>query len=256
MTFRALKAGSGAISFQSGQVLANDGQGTDITSGLSGGTFHLEAAKTQPVPSSPAEQPAPEIPILPTLTALTITLGTQNDLPAIFGSSEYPKADVLLTFVPVAGSKLFITGTTNEGGDFILPVPQALRNGPYAVSAIVVLGDGTQSSPSNMLTVEVGGVFAAGVSWESATYASMVLIILLGSLVGYFMWRRYLGPRRTVRGAIEKEVTEAENALHKSFALLKQDEDIADLKKDLKEMEEYIGKEIKDINLIHIDEKE
>src|SRR3989344_808049 len=36
MTFRALKAGSGAISFQSGQVLANDGQGTDITSGLSG----------------------------------------------------------------------------------------------------------------------------------------------------------------------------------------------------------------------------
>jgi len=54
-TFRATKAGVATISFKNGQVLANDGNGTDITSGLSGATFTINE-RTAPQPSTP---PAP-----------------------------------------------------------------------------------------------------------------------------------------------------------------------------------------------------
>lgn len=276
VVLRALKVGSGAVSFQSGQALANDGQGTDITSNLSGGSFQIQAAKAKPPPVVQQEEEVKQEALaVPILTTPVISLGEKDTLPAIVGSSLYTNADVLLTFVPVIGSKLFITGTTGEGGDFILSVPQALRSGPYAVSAIVVLRDGTRSNPSNILTVEVGSVFVADVSWENATYASFVLIMLFGALVAYLVWRKYFGPRRNLPTAIKREVKQAEDALHKSFTILEQDladhlkdrgvsgradsrerEDVANLKKDLKDAENYIGKEIRDIDLIHLDEKE
>ena len=72
ITLHALKAGSGTISFRSGKVLANDGQGTDVTSTVSGGTFQIKAAKVSPkspapvVPSVPA--PPVEVKGVPTVT--------------------------------------------------------------------------------------------------------------------------------------------------------------------------------------------
>lgn len=280
VVLRALKVGSGTVSFQSGQVLANDGQGTDITSVLSGGTFQIQAAKAKSLIKPPPEptlqeEIKPEVLVVPVLTAPIISLEERNDVSAIVGSSSYPKANVLLTFTPVTGSKLFITGITDGGGNFTLLVPQALRNGPYAVSAIIVLDDGTQSNPSNVLTVEVGGVFVADVSWENATYISLFLAILLLILVSVYIVRRRFSPRRSAPIAIKKEVRQAENALHKSFTLLEQDLSdhlkdrgkdgkvdskerggIASLKKDLKDAESYIAKEIKDIDITYLDEKE
>lgn len=273
VVLRALNVGSGAVSFQSGQVLANDGQGTDITSNLSGGTFQIQAAKAKPITvPAQAQQIKPKV---STLTAPVISLEEKNGISAIAGSSEYPNVNALLTFVPVAGSKLFITGLTNDSGNFILSVPQALRNGPYAVSAVVILPNGTQSLQSNVLTVEVGGVFFGNMSWEEATYASLFLIILLLVLIGYYLSRRHFRPRKNVPAALKKEVKKAEDALHKSFALLEQDltdhldergadgkadmrerVGVASLKKELEETEEYIGKEIKNIDRLLTDEKE
>ena len=54
---RAVKPGSGTVSFKSGQILANDGQGTDVTGNLSGATYSVEAKK-ETVKASP-EQKAP-----------------------------------------------------------------------------------------------------------------------------------------------------------------------------------------------------
>ncbi len=275
VTLRALKVGSGTIAFQSGQALANDGQGTDITAALLGGTFQIQAAKAKPIPTPavPVAEVKPEAPVAQTLTSPVILLEKRNDISTIVGTSSYPKASALLTFVPVNGSKLFITGMTDEGGNFIFAVPQALRNGPYAVNAVIVVSDGTQSLPSNVLTVEVGDVFIANISWESATYASLFLIILLLTLLGYFISRKHFRSQRNMPAAIKKEVKQAEEVLHKSFALLDQDlsdhlkdrgEDgkadskeragVASLKKDLREAEEYIGNEIRDITIK--DEKE
>lgn len=273
VTLRALKAGSGIVSFQSGHVLANDGQGTDITSGLSGGTFKIEAAKAKPSPIPsviPAEEMQPGASAIPVLTAPVISLGEKNSLPAILGTSAYPNANLLLTFIPDSGSKIFITDVTNDDGSFILPVPQALRNGSYEISAVVVLHDGTQSLSSNVLTVEVGSLFVGDISWENATYMSLFLVILLITLIGYFMSRRHFGLQKNTPLSIKKEIKKAEDALHKSFWLLEQDiilhmktrtmegkidrkerQEIEGLRKDLKEAESYIDKEIQ-----HINEKE
>ena len=274
VNLRARKVGSGTVSFQSGQILANDGQGTDITRDVIGGTFQIVAVKVQPAAPPPQEvsEPEPQASVV-TLSAPVISLGEQDSSPAILGASAYQRANVLLTFIPVTGSKLFITGVTNEDGNFTLIVPQALRNGAYAVNAIVVRDD-TQSISSNVLTVEVGGVFVADVSWENATYMSAVLIVFLILLVAYFLWRRYFGPRRRVNVAIKKEVREVEDALHQSVTLLDQDlsehlkrstkagglknierEDIVDIKRDLSDAEKYIEKEIRDISRIQLDEK-
>lgn len=90
------------------------------------------------------------------------------------------------------------------------------------------------------------------------------------------MSRRHFEPRKNISPEIKKEVKEAEDALHKSFEILEQDitghmknrvasgridskerEDVANLKKDLKDAENYIDKEIKSINQArHLNEKE
>jgi len=276
VVLRALKVGSGTVSFQSGQVLANDGQGTDITSKITGGSFQIQAAKAPPAPPiQPPKDEVTEVPTVQTLAAPVISLGERDDFPAIFGSSAYKNANVLLTFVPVAGSKVFITGDTDSDGSFILPVPQALRSGAYAVSAVLVLPGTAQSAPSNMLTVEIKGDFIGGVSSENVALASLFFIIILLTLIGYLMSRRHFSQKKGLSAALKKEAKQAEDALHKSFSLLEQDltdharkagvsgkvgsrerEDIASLKKDLKDAESYITKEIRDISSAKLDEKE
>jgi len=279
VVLRVLKVGSGTVSFQSGQVLANDGQGTDITSKITGGSFQIQAAKA-PSPSLPTnpkpseEELVPEVPPVQALVAPIISLGERDSLPAILGSSAYKNADILLTFVPSTGSKIFITGDTDDEGGFILQVPQALRSGAYAVSAVVVLQNNAKSIPSNMLTVEIKGSFVGGISPENVAFASLLFIIILLTLVGYLMSRRHFALKKGLSTTAKKEVKKAEDALHKSFTLLEQDladhlkdrgvsgkvasrerEDLASFKKDLKDAEIYIDREIRDINSAHFDEK-
>lgn len=275
VVLRALKVGSGTISFQSGQVLANDGQGTDITSGLTGASFQIQAAKAKPTPVPPQEEIQPEIPTVPSRLAPIISLGEKGETPTIIGTSVYKNADVLLTFVPVAGTKLYITGVTGDDGNFVFAVPLALRNGPYAVSAVVVLKDGSHSDSSNTLTIEVGGAFVPYVNWENATYLSLFISIVLLTFFLYVLSLKHFTRRTALPGALKKEVKQAEDALHKSFKVLDQDltehakiaaasgkvaseerEHIAGLRKDLRDAEDYIDKEIKDIGATDFNEKE
>lgn len=63
VTFRALRAGTSRLTFATGAVLANDGRGTNILSGMNGGTFTIEAVSSQPTPEvieyvAPANTPA------------------------------------------------------------------------------------------------------------------------------------------------------------------------------------------------------
>lgn len=278
VTLRALKVGSGSVAFQSGQVLANDGQGTDITSGLNGATFTIVPAPVRqnppatPTPKQDAvierEVTAPEV----LRSAPEIRLGTSENVPAIFGFSGHAKSEVLLTFVPLDGQRLFITGTTNEQGQFILSVPRALREGPYAVTAVIVLPDRSQSEASLPLTVEVGGTVAGALSYQTTTYASLIALLALIPLFFYFLWRK-LGPRRHVHQEVRKEIREAQDTLHKSFVLIREDvrkhhkksegrsrdgsvsnDDISDIEDSLDDAEVMIEKEIQDIAMVDIDE--
>ncbi|MFM2357925.1 MAG: hypothetical protein RJA61_662 [Candidatus Parcubacteria bacterium] len=268
---KAIKAGSGNVTFKAGQVLANDGQGTDITSGLQGGVYVVEAAsvKPQPEPNKVIEkepEPEPEVvEVKKDLNAPEIFLGEQDGLVAIRGSSRYTKTDVILTFVSSSGSKVFITGLSNSEGNFSLTVPQALKNGPYSVTAIMVEPNGSRSEPSNTLTVEVGGVFYGDISWQTSTYA---LFVMTGILVWYVLlviWRRRTSSLAKTRAAIKREVAQAKDMLQKSFTIVREDVDavrsnssdarvMGTLTKDLKVAEKIIQKEIEDINSIPIDD--
>lgn len=265
-TLRAIKAGTGRVSFQSGQVLANDGQGTDITSGMTGATLTFEEAKPKPKAPAKVRESIPEPEPIPkveepqppsTLNPPEIMLGAKYGEPAIIGESEYPKADVLVTFMSENGSKLFITGIADEGGGFTLLVPRALKRGLYNVSAVMVEKDRTSSYPSKEITITIGN-FLSDIGWEIK-----LAIILLIITVAYLLLRIYFYVRkiRKSRATIRREVHEAEDVLHKSFNLLREDVKVhgrersgvtergqmSELKKDLDDAESAINKEIKDI---------
>lgn len=50
VTFRTKGSGPSKVSFTNGSVLANDGKGTNVLSGMSGGTYTIQAVSSQPVP--------------------------------------------------------------------------------------------------------------------------------------------------------------------------------------------------------------
>lgn len=275
VVLRALKPGSGALSFQAGQVLANDGQGTDITSTVSGGAFQIEAAKASATPVQKEEkvliEPMPQSPT-PIILPPSISLGERDFQKVVLGTSDYGNATVLLTFVSASGSKIFITGSTDDDGSFALSVPQVLRSGPYAVSAVLVLEDGVQSNASNMLTVEVQ--YPLFMAENGAAYTGLFGGIAFLTLLGYAMSRRHFSRRKGSSTGLKKDIKKAEDAVHKSFVLLDQDladhlkgknsgradtrerEEIASLRKDLKDAENFINKEIKGIDYPYPDEKE
>lgn len=61
VTFRAVAAGTGALSVSTASVLAADGRGTDVYSKSTNGSFTIAAAAT-PTPTEPTPTPAPTAP--------------------------------------------------------------------------------------------------------------------------------------------------------------------------------------------------
>jgi|GEM_PF-6417578 len=108
--FRALKQGTTALQLSSSQALANDGSGTDILTGLSGGTVTITKATASPAPKP--TQPKPSIPVvtpLPTTTQAAPLLPPapqcstwQSDLVALLAAAGYGFAITLLLLIIAA----------------------------------------------------------------------------------------------------------------------------------------------------------
>lgn len=265
---KAIKAGSGNINFQSGQVLANDGEGTDITGSKIGATFSIIEStqkKKAVVEEKPVEEKAPEkVPEKVTNSVIVlkpaeIVYGEKYGDPAIIGHSDYSKSQVLLTFTSQDGVKIFITGITDSDGSFTLLVPHSLKRGDYSVFAIIVKDDGTHTGNSNELTIKVGSIFS-DLGFEVISFMVLLIIAII-----YLIARtlHHFKRSRKLRSVIKKEVHEAQSVLHKSFNILRDDliDDIQkknqldtktkinEFKKDIDDAEEAIEKEIKDIEL-------
>jgi hypothetical protein len=69
ITFKAKASGTANLSFSSGSVLAADGSGTDITSGLGSASFDISSAGEAPVTMQPAELSG--VPSAPAITSDT-----------------------------------------------------------------------------------------------------------------------------------------------------------------------------------------
>lgn len=259
VSLKALNVGTAVVTFQNGQVLANDGEGTDITGSFGGATFNIiPATKAPPKETPPApeeKQPAP------TLNAPEIMRGSKFGSPAILGTSDYPNAGVLLTFTALDGVKVFITGQADSDGGFTLLVPNSLKRGTYSVTAVMIRSDKTNSAVSNTIIIEIGNIFS-DIGWQI-----WLLILLLLLLILYLIWRIYnhFWKNKNIYKAIKREADEAEKVAHKSFDILREDihdleEDdklgsaerrkISGIEKDLDSAEKVIDKEIEDIESV------
>ncbi len=259
VTLRAVAVGTGDISYKSGQVLANDGEGTDVTSGMSGGTYSVIPKKEiTPKPEPEKETVEPDIPQPPpTLAPPEIVLTKKFGEQAVSGTSEYPNSQVLLTFISNDGVKIFITGTTDADGEFLMLVPRTLVRGTYKVSAIVIDNDVSYSHASNEIEIKVGNFFS-DISIEIRIALILLALILLYLIVRGYM---YLRKNKKIIFFLRREGKKTESIVHKSFEVLKEDEEEASSKKsggatkdhaktmqrDFEDAEEAIIKEIKDI---------
>jgi len=71
LTFRAKAAGTAAVRFSAGSVLANDGEGTDILTGMGSAAFTIIVPEAKPIiPPTPPPAPveAVQIPAIPLIT--------------------------------------------------------------------------------------------------------------------------------------------------------------------------------------------
>ncbi len=255
---KALKSGKAAVTFQSGQVLANDGEGTNITGNLSGATYTINEATEKPAPTKAAPTPkgtvvkveptpVPPPTALPALTAPEIILGTKYGTPAIIGTSQYPNDQVVLTFMAENGVKVFITGSSDNLGDFYLNIPDLLKRGIYNVSAVMVRDDMTSSPVSNVISLQIGNAL---VDYLKIIWPYVLIIILLAV---------YLAFHKQVHA--KKHKNNAISIVSKSFDLLRVDlaeykqskltlgahKVIDGIEKDIDDAEKLINKEIKGI---------
>lgn len=254
-TLRATAPGTGTILFNSGQVLANDGQGTDVTSGMSKATFSIEPKKEVPITRPKTEvkdvvveeekEVVEPIQAPATLVPPAIELGRKFGEQAVYGTTQYPKSEVLLTFISKTGTKVFITDETDDKGSFVMMVPQTLRHGVYQVSAIVVEEKGvlSYSHSSNIIEVRIGSIFS-----DLDAVIKIAIGVLLFLLL-YFIFRVLMYARKNniIRAYLERDVKEMSNILAKSVKDISR-RSTTSATKDIKEAESLINKELRDID--------
>ncbi len=263
MNLRAVKAGSGTFSFQSGQVLANDGEGTDITGNLIGATLSVVEGTT-PAPTKPSittpveETEEEEIPQpKPTLNAPEIVFKSKFGDQAILGKSDYPNTQAVVTFMASDGVKVFIVESTDANGEFSVLVPSSLKRGPYSVSAVIVKTDKTNSDTSNIIIIKIGSIFS-DITKEVWALIGLLLISILYLIVRIIF---HLKKDKYLNRDTKREVREAEKLIHQSFDILREDiidydnkkltpsehSRMQEIKKDITTAEKVIDSKVKDI---------
>ena len=90
VTFRSLTSGAARVSLTGASVLAADGRGTNVLTGMSGGTYTLSAVENQPAPEVIVEYvPPANTPNAPVITSTTHPdqNGWSKDTPAVLAWS-------------------------------------------------------------------------------------------------------------------------------------------------------------------------
>jgi hypothetical protein len=201
----------------------------------------------------------------PIITDYPKTLASGEPL-VIKGITKYPNAQTAVWFEREnEEAKSQIARNDNEG-NFTLVAEEKLKDGIYKVWAEVIDERGGRSTASEKVTISIERpAFLKLGSWAISLLAVIVplvaLIILLLAIL-YYGWHKFSSFRKKVR----KETIEAEKSLHQAFRALKEEteEQVAkldgkpdlserekkicdSLKKALRISEQFIGKEIEDI---------
>jgi len=184
----------------------------------------------------------------------------------IKGESVYPKASIVLFIQKDNDEPNIYQIITDKEGKFVYISKESLQTGVYKLWAYVTDEKGTQSNPSEKISINVSGsvIFRIG-TWVNnflTVVVSFVALIFALLFIVWHGWRKF----SSFRKKIHKETQEAGEALRQAFSALKEEtkERIAELdgkpdlnkrekkvcdnlKKALKISEKFIGKEIEDI---------
>lgn len=231
--FRARrKIGKADFKFTSGSVLANDGKGTNILTGLEGASYVLKEvapAPALPVPGesqpasprgTPASSSAEEAAIAsPKILLVAATTENARGPFRIEGQSD-PGMKIT---VSIRGADELITleAVTNESGRWRVDTG-VLRGGTWQVSARATASDGRESEESEPVSLEVPSWFSTARRWLSEWGAVVSIAILLaGFIVGllYFIVHRL----QLTQLRFKKELWRFRAALHGDLKKLDRD---------------------------------
>lgn len=187
----------------------------------------------------------------------------------IIKGESYPDSEVTVYLAKEKEEPKRNVVRTDKEGKFIFVADEKLGDGIYKVWAEAIDECGAVSYPTQPLIIVVKvppflQFIRSLTDYLSATTLLVAVLLLFGILLLYG-WRKIY----SLRKKIKKEVREAEQALHKSFDLLKEDireqikmlekartkrqltgeeeKIVKQLKKDLDDAEKFVRKEIEDI---------
>ncbi len=249
INFRAKQEGTAVLGLDQGQVLANDGKGTNILAFVKEADYSIEKAALIEIP---------QIAIYPE----TYISGEETFY--IEGTS-LPEVEIIVS-LEKDGKKIKTWQTTsNNQGKWSLLINELVKSGTYYLSAQAKNKKGVASNPSESYKIEI---LFSGLSLGPImiSFRNLVLfltlILILGVIIAIYFVRR----GRKAKKVLQKETQEAKESLHRGLGILREEietrielmdsrpgfnpkekETCQELKETLRATEESVSKEIQDI---------
>jgi hypothetical protein len=231
--FKAIAQGVAPLSLSGSQVLANDGQGTNILKETSGATITVSQPIAAPAPTQiPASKRTEKAE--PT-TATTIATTTALEPPMITGFSQsvslgstakiegasmYPGAEAILT-LQGPGTPLELTTIIADDGRFIFTLQHTLIPGDYTGTVLIKKGDLT-SPPSTVFIITFQGTSFLGLFAEYLFQPTVLIALaaVFGFLLGVLFIYMLHGKRRRNR-SVHEIAREIDVDVHQAFIELR-----------------------------------
>lgn len=231
ITFKVIGQGTAPIKFNSGSILANDGEGTNISRALNGASYNLIVSDVEPVPVK-KEEKVPEkvienvvVPVViesvKAPTIIDFPKKIQEGSPIKVSGTTYPDAVITLSLKDSRGQIFSQITHSNDIGDFSTVWSNKINRGDYELTGIVVTRDGVKSLPSEALQISIIATPTTNLKFSIIDYASLITtIIICLSFIAFFLLYLFKGFAK-FKKKIWRDTLEIENSLHTEFDDLK-----------------------------------
>lgn len=224
VTFKPKTTGQATVTFTNGSVLANDGEGTNILENLRGALFSITPSSKKSESSIPKEESkkVTEVSQLispPSITDWPVKLEAGDTLN--ISGLGFPLSKVAIYIKKQNGEPEPREIFAGNDGRFNFTYNKAVEAGSYSLWAKNVTTEGIESAPSE--TVEVQVLAPSFIRIGKRVFSYVSVIVTLSALLVFFVFLLLLmlGKVRQMRKRQGKEISEAEEAVHKSFNLLR-----------------------------------
>ncbi len=249
INFKAKQEGTAVLVLDQGQVLADDGMGTNILAFVKGANYSIEKA---------ALIESPQIVIHPE----TYISGEET---LYIGGTSLPEVEIVVSLEKDGKEIKTWQTTSNSQGEWSLLINELIKSGTYYLLAQAKDERGVASNPSESYKIEIllSGLSLGPiiVSFRNLVLFLTLILILVVIIAIYFVWKS-----RQTKKILQKEIKEAKESLHRGIGILreeiedrvqlmdskpgfnpKEEETCQELKKTLMTIEKSVSKEIQDI---------